>query len=128
MDRKCKNCGRIFYTIKKYAESEYCCGCRKNHKNCEICGKEIFVQSRTCSKKCAYELRKQSWKKTCGTEHNFSKNSSSRKKWEEKLLNDEGITNVWQREDVKIKIKQTLKEKYNIDVLNVSQIPEIKKK
>jgi hypothetical protein len=128
MDRKCKNCGKIFWSSKKYKDSEYCHICRKYHKNCEICEKEIFVQARTCNKKCAYELRKQSWKKTCGAEHNFCKKSSSRIKWEERLFKEEGIINVWQREDVKEKSKHTLSKKYGIDVINVSQVPEIKEK
>ena len=76
------------------------------------------MQARTCNKKCAYELRKQSWRKTCGADHNFCKKSSSRKKWEEKLLNEEGIINVWQREKVKQKSKQTKKERYKNENYN----------
>ena len=127
-DVKCKNCGILFRTSHNEERYKYCTGCRKYHKNCEICGNEIFIQARTCSKKCAYELRKISWKKSCGTEHNFSKNSTSRINWENRLLTEEGIINVWQREEVKDKTKKTLKKKYNIDVINVSQIPEIKEK
>jgi hypothetical protein len=111
----CKNCGYNFYPTKKYKDTPYCCTCRRNHKLCEICGKEIFVQARTCSKECAYELRKLSWLQTCGTTHNFCKDSSSRKKWEEKLLNEEGIINVWQRKDVKEKSKQTLLKNYGVE-------------
>jgi hypothetical protein len=124
MDKKCNNCGYVFKSTKKYENSIYCHNCRKHHKKCEICGKEIFIQARTCSKKCAYELRKQSWIKTCGTEHNFCKNSSSRKKWEEKLLNEEGITNVWQRENVKEKSKKACLEKFGVE--NPSQSESIK--
>jgi len=126
MDRKCKNCGKIFWSSKKYIHSEYCHICRKNHKKCKICGKEIFVQARTCSKKCAYELRKESWKKSCGEEHNFSKNSTSRKKWEENLFKNEGIINVWQRDSVKEKCKKTHIK--NLGVENPSQSILIKKK
>jgi hypothetical protein len=122
---KCKNCGYVFHPIKQYKNEEYCCKCRKYHKNCEICGKEIFVQGRTCSKKCAYELRKKSWKQTCGAEHNFCKNSSSRKQWEEKLLKEEGIINVWQREDVKEKSKQTCLKNHNVE--NISKSEKAKK-
>jgi hypothetical protein len=127
MDKRiCKHCGCKFYSTKKYKDSEYCNVCRKYHKKCEICEKEIFVQARTCSKECAYELRKQSWRKTCGTDHNFSKHSTSRKKWEEKLFDEEGIINVWQRQNVKEKCKQTHIK--NLGVENPSQSVLIKKK
>jgi hypothetical protein len=126
--RICKHCNREFYTTKKYINSEYCGLCRTFHKKCAICQKEIFVQARTCSKQCAYELRKLSWRKTCGSDHNFCRKSSSRIQWEKRLL-EEGITNVWQREEVKEKSRKTLQQKFNIDnVTNVSQIPEIKEK
>lgn len=114
---KCEHCGVIFNPQKKYRDSEhiYCSVCRKYQKPCEICGKEIFVQARTCSKECAYELRKQSWIKSCGATHNFSKSSSSRKEWESRLLEIEGITNVFQREDVKEKIKYKLLKNYGVE-------------
>lgn len=113
MSRKCRGCTRKFRPTKKYIHSDLCSNCRKNQKDCEICGQEIFVQARTCSKECAYDLRKISWKKTCGAEHNFAKNSKSRKKFEKRLLNEEGISNTAQRKEVKEKIKNTFKEKYN---------------
>jgi len=111
--KKCQGCYRIFHPTKKYKDSELCSSCRKNHKFCDICGKEIFIQARTCSKECAYELRKKSWKKSCGTEHNFSKGSTSRKKFEKRLLDEEGILNPAQRYEVKEKIKKTFRKKYN---------------
>lgn len=49
-----------------------------------------------------------------GSEHNFCKNHPSRKQWEQKLFEEEGITNVWQREEVKQKIKNTLFKKYGV--------------
>lgn len=113
MSKKCKGCGRIFSPSKKYKDSELCSVCRKHHKNCEICDKEIFVQARTCSKECAYELRKKSWEESCGTEHNFSKKSKSRKRFEERLMREEGIINPAQREEVKEKIRETCRKKYN---------------
>jgi hypothetical protein len=127
--KKCKNCTREFRTNKKNLnnkEFEYCSVCRKYHKKCEVCGKEIFIQARTCSKKCAYTLRKISWKQTCGTEHNFSKESTSRKKWEERLYNEEGIINVFQRESVKEKSKKKHIEKLGVD--NPSKSTEIHKR
>jgi len=127
--KKCKHCTREFRTNNKNlnkSEFEYCSVCRKNHKKCEVCGEEIFVQARTCSKKCAYELRKKSWKETCGTEHNFSKHSSSRKKWEARLKIEEGIENVFQREEVKKKSQKAHLEKLGVD--NPSKSPLIQKK
>lgn len=47
-----------------------------------------------------------------GEKHNFSKNHPSRKKWEERLLKEEGITNVFQRESVKNKSIDTILKKY----------------
>ena len=123
---KCKNCGQEFNPTEKHKDSLYCCVCRKYRKNCEICEKEIFVQARTCSKKCAYELRKKSWLRTCGSDHNFSKNSTSRKKWETKLFEEEGIVNVFQREKVKEKCRQ--KHIENLGVENPSQSSLIKEK
>jgi len=127
--KKCKHCTREFRTNNKNLdkpEFEYCSVCRKHHKNCEVCGKEIFVQARTCSKECAYELRKKSWKETCGSNHNFSKHSSSRKKWESRLKKEEGINNVFQREEVKEKSKNTHLKKLGVD--NPSKSPVIQAK
>ena len=39
---------------------------------------------------------KQTYLKHCGCEHNFCKNSESRKEWEQRLLDTEGIANVFQ--------------------------------
>lgn len=50
-----------------------------------------------------------------GAPHNFSRESSSRKAWEQKMFETEGITNVFQREDVKDKIRKTMLEKYGED-------------
>ena len=53
--------------------------------------------------------------KNSGFKHNFCRNSPSRKAWEAKLLVEEGITNVFQRKDVKDKIKKSLVEKYKFE-------------
>lgn len=53
--------------------------------------------------------------KNWGTPHNFSKNCPSRKNWEKRLLEEEGITNVFQRKSVIEKIKNTLNENYTED-------------
>lgn len=47
-----------------------------------------------------------------GVRHNFCKNSKSRQKWEKRLLEEEGITNVFQRESVKQKATETMIKKY----------------
>jgi len=49
-----------------------------------------------------------------GCEHNFSKQHPSRKKWEQKLLDEEGITNVFQRESVKKKLVETMISRYGV--------------
>lgn len=51
-----------------------------------------------------------------GLPHNFCKNSPSRLLWEEKLLKEEGITNVFQRKEVIQKIKKTLLSKYGTEL------------
>lgn len=59
---------------------------------------------------------REKYKETClknfGVEHNFSKDCSSRKAWEKRLYEEEGIVNVFQRESVKKKIRETMLEKY----------------
>lgn len=47
-----------------------------------------------------------------GTKHNFCKECSSRQKWESRLMETEGITNVFQRKSVIEKIRHTMVEKY----------------
>lgn len=44
-----------------------------------------------------------------GYEHNFNKNHPSRIAWEQRLWDEEGITNVFQRDDVKLKITEHIK-------------------
>lgn len=130
ISRTCKNCTREFRTNKKNISNpkfEYCSVCRKHHKNCEVCGKEIFIQARTCSSKCAYELRKTSWRQSCGSDHNFSKDSSSRKKWEFELKKTEGISNVFQRESVKEQIKKTWISNYGVDNPSKSNLIKLRK-
>lgn len=58
--------------------------------------------------------RKQTNLDKYGCEHNFSKNHPSRIKWESRLLEEEGITNVFQRESVKEKITESLLSRYNV--------------
>lgn len=53
--------------------------------------------------------------KNYDTTHNFNKNCESRKKWEKRLFEEEGITNVFQRKEVIDKIKDTMLERYGED-------------
>ena len=50
-----------------------------------------------------------------GYKHNFEKESSSRIKWEKKLIEEEGIVNVFQREEVKEKARKTIFENYGVN-------------
>jgi len=129
---KCKICNRNFRPYKKNENKEryvtLCSVCRKQEKDCLRCGKRHYNQGSTCSKECATQLKKQSWLKSCGTEHNFSKESRLRKDWEDRLLKEEGIINVFQRDNVKAKIIETIKKKFksrllddNIEYTNISQ-------
>ena len=61
------------------------------------------------------EKRKETNLKRYGCPHNFCKESESRKRWEQRLLDEEGITNVFQRKDVQEKSKQTLLKKYGVE-------------
>jgi len=126
---ECENdwCGKVFeivehiYNINPEIHKK-CKKCRLYEKKCVVCKKVHNNQGLTCSNECAYELKKKSWLKSCGTEHNFSKKSLSRMKWENELKENFGVINVFQREDVKSKIKETLIKKYNVE--HPSQIME----
>ena len=78
--------------------------------------KEKDVKMRSLKESVNTKTRKENYTSTCmkhwGTPHNFSKNCSSRIKWENEILKNEGIVNVFQRESVKNKIKKTLNERY----------------
>jgi len=114
------------YILKNPKKYEYCTDCRK-YKICEICEIEFkHKQNRTCSAICAKKLKELSLIKSCGASHNFSRKSISRKKWEQKLLEEEGITNVFQREEVKNKSKKTLKKLYG--VTHISKNDKIKER
>ena len=69
--------------------------------------KEYNISTRTLKDACNMDERKEKYKNTClknfGCEHNFSRESPHRKQMIEKLIKNYGITNVFQREDVKIK-------------------------
>jgi len=130
----CKRCDKIYnnnmilikYQLKDVEKYKLCTDCRK-YRLCKNCGNEFkHHQNQTCSKKCTIELKEKSWLESCGTKHNFYKNSISRIEWENELLTKEGITNVFQRNSVKEKSKNTIVEKYGVD--NVSKLSYIKDK
>ncbi len=50
-----------------------------------------------------------------GVNHNFDRNSPSRLAWQQRILNDEGICNVFQREDVKEKCRSTMMKNYGVE-------------
>jgi len=103
-----------------------CPDCRK-FRICPICEVEFHhKQNQTCSLKCSRDLKERSFLKSCGTPHNFYKNSKSRLKWQEDMMNNEGISNIFQRKSVKEKMKMTLLEKYGVN--NVSEHESIKKR
>jgi very-short-patch-repair endonuclease len=130
----CKRCNSEFNTkgisekwISKNPEKYLLCSDCRNYRYCPICNNEFYhIQNQTCSKECAKKLKEESFLKSCGTKHNFFKNSISRVKWERRLEDEEGIKNVFQRESIKNKIKKYYIENYGVD--NVSQISHIKDK
>lgn len=63
-----------------------------------------------------------------GYEHNFDKNCESRNQWEKKLLENEGITNVFQREEVKKKTIETNLLKYGVEYLSQKEEFKINEK
>ncbi len=74
------------------------------------------IKKRTISEQALTKYNKEKVEKTnierYGEPHNFCKNHPSRKKWEKRLLEEEGITNVFQRESVISQIKETMINKY----------------
>jgi hypothetical protein len=128
-----EECKKEFITfkwkfIKDSIKYSYCPSCRRTRKKCANvnCNKEHFRQGISCSNICALELKKNTNLKNNGAEHNFSKHSKSRKDWEHEMLLTEGISNVFQRKEVKDKIIKTCYEKYQVN--NVAQADPVKNK
>lgn len=69
--------------------------------------KKLSLSAKQCNGK-----RMQTCIDRSGYSHNFNKNCSSRKLWENRLLVEEGITNVFQRKSVKEKALKTFLQKY----------------
>jgi hypothetical protein len=101
------NLGSIQEFIKKYpglkVDRYY-----KLFKDLEI----NYSMSKSMNNNNTQKKRKQTCIKKFGEEHNFCKNSKSRKKWEKELLEKEGITNVFQRPEVIEKCINSMIEKY----------------
>jgi hypothetical protein len=80
---------------------------------------KYFNLNRSIAAASNLESKKNKAKKTnlerYGSDHNFNKEHPSRVAWQQKLLENEGITNVFQREEVKLKAKHTFLQKYNIE-------------
>lgn len=130
----CKRCYKEYnnktispkFLLKDLDKYNLCPYCRK-FKICKNCNIEFnHYQNQTCSKKCTQELKEKSWMASCGTKHNFYKSSKSRIDWENKLLDNEGIINVFQRESVKEKSKISTMERFGVD--NISRSILIKSK
>jgi len=128
----CERCGDKFdnknisprYISINLDKYKLCPNCRK-YKLCKNCNVEFkHHQNQTCSKKCAQELKEKSFIESCGSKHNFSKESKSRLEWQKRLLDEEGIVNVFQRECVKEKSKSSIIKKFGVD--NISKSPMIK--
>lgn len=77
------------------------------------------IKKRNIKEACNTKEKKELYEKTMmekyGVKHNFEKNCSLRKEWENRMLIEEGITNVFQRADVKEKILETMLKKYGVD-------------
>ena len=111
-DKICIICNKLRHKSK---DPELCSNCLRQKKNCTHCNIIHYRQGVTCSNICAYELKKQSWMNSCGTPHNFSKKSNSRLKWEKRILDEEGISNIFQRDSVKRKIVDTIISRFGVD-------------
>lgn len=110
------------YTVEDLKEQYKFCGSvlefSKRHDNFKSSYKlfkffniEISA-SKSASSNIVKKRKENAYLKKYGCKHNFCKNSESRQNWEKKMLKEEGITNVFQRKEVKEKIVNTLIKKY----------------
>ena len=117
---RCKNsfCGKN-HTMTEIGYSRYkdgqCSECRKYKKECEVCETIHNKQGRTCSSDCASVLKRESYMKSCGTEHNMCRESTARKLMIDNLIEKYGVNNIFKIPEVKNKIKETMIEKYGVD-------------
>jgi hypothetical protein len=95
---------------------------------CFICGNEYKSFRMCCSNECSGIMKKQTTFKTTGAEHNLSRESKSRSNMEENLIKLHGVRNVYQRFDVKERLKNTWNLKYGYDNPSKSEAIKIKKR
>jgi hypothetical protein len=102
--------------------------CKKDRfeNKCLICGKQYSAFRMCCSENCSIEMKKNTTFKTTGSEHNLAKESKARDNMYKNLNSLYGVNNVYQREDVKEKLKETWTLKYGYD--NPSKSKKIKEK
>lgn len=118
LENELKIVGTVSDFIKKYPEIG-----RNAYDFFHMFGIEVSIKSMM---NITNERRRKTNLEKYGCEHNFCKSHPSRKEWEERLLNEEGIVNVFQRDSVKEQIKETLIKNYGVDVPYRSE--EIKEK
>lgn len=100
---------------------------KDRYKNkCFICEIEYENFSMCCSVKCSNTMKEITTMETTGSKHNLSSGSISRKNMTESLIENFGVTNVFQRDDVKEKLKNTWLLKYGYT--NPSKVDLIKNK
>lgn len=110
----------FYKSIKSYKD---------RYKNkCFVCGKEYSNFSMCCSKNCSNKMKEETTLETTGAKHNLSKHSISRKNMMKSLNEKYGIENVFQRNDVKEKLKETWLVKYGYTNPSKADFIKIKKR
>lgn len=95
---------------------------------CLICETEFFAFRKCCTEKCSLELKKNKTFLSTGGYHNLANGSKSRSNMEKKLMEDYGISNIFQRDDVKDKLKEKWNSIYGFDNPSKSELIKIKKR
>ena len=146
MKKICIKCNKEFEA--KDGRMRVCQSCKNLKKVCPVCGKEFIPERigyKTCSNKCRYELMKSKITKHpetqvcefCGKEFKWKKSKTCSKECQKELVQkniketlrnkyNKDITNVFQLDEVKSKIKDYWNKNYNVD--NPTQVEEIKEK
>lgn len=100
---------------------------KDRYKNkCFVCGIEYENFSMCCSPGCSKIMKEKTTFESTGCKHNLSADSTSRKNMIKSLIDAHGVENVFQREDVKQKLKNTWMIKYGYT--NPSKVDLIKNK
>ena len=95
---------------------------------CLICEIEFIAFRKCCSEKCSSELKKNKTFLSTGGYHNLSNGSKSRNNMEKKLMENYRISNIFQRNDVKDKLKEKWNSIYGFDNPSKSELIKIKKR